>query len=91
MHRALFLGSIGLAFVAGAMTSRLSPQAQAANELTPMVIHVPDLAGDKLGIASGTGLRSKKMYYVARFTFTFNGVKRHACWAWCCIKLLGNQ
>src|SRR5204863_3719643 len=59
MHRALFLGSLALAFVAGATALRLSPQAQAANELTPMVIHVPDLAGDKLGIASGTGLRSK--------------------------------
>jgi mannose-6-phosphate isomerase-like protein (cupin superfamily) len=61
MNRALFLGSVALAFVAGATGSRLLPtqQAQAANELTPMVIHVPDLAGDKLGMASGTGLRSK--------------------------------
>ena len=60
MKRVFFLGSIALAFVAGATASRvLPPQAQAANELTPMVIHVPDLAGDKLGMPSGTGLRSK--------------------------------
>lgn len=59
MKRVVFLGSLALAFVAGATFSRLQPQAQAANELTPMVIHVPDLTGDKLGIASGTGLRSK--------------------------------
>ena len=60
MNRALTLGSIALAFVAGAAASRLTmPQAQAANDLTPMVIHVPDLVGDKLGMPSGTGLRSK--------------------------------
>jgi mannose-6-phosphate isomerase-like protein (cupin superfamily) len=60
MNRAFFLGSIALAFVAGATASRLTlPQAQAANDLTPMVIHVPDLAGDSLGMPSGTGLRSK--------------------------------
>ena len=61
MNRALFVGSIALAFVAGATTARLSPQAQAANEMTPMVIHVPDLTGDKLGLPSGTGLRSKAL------------------------------
>ena len=61
MNRALFLGSVVLAFAAGATASRFTlPQAQAqANQLTPMVIHVPDLAGDKLGMPSGTGLRSK--------------------------------
>jgi mannose-6-phosphate isomerase-like protein (cupin superfamily) len=57
--RPVFLGSIALAFVAGATASRLFPQAQAANELTPMVIHVPELAGEALGMASGTGMRSK--------------------------------
>ena len=61
MNRVLFLGSIALAFAAGATASRFTlPQAQAqANQLTPMVIHVPDLAGDKFGMASGTGLRAK--------------------------------
>jgi mannose-6-phosphate isomerase-like protein (cupin superfamily) len=61
MNRVLFLGSIALAFVAGATASRLSPQAQAAADLTPMVIHIPDLAGDKIGMPSGTGLRSKAL------------------------------
>ena len=59
MNRIVFFSSVALAFVAGVGASRLSPPAQAANELTPMVIHVPDLAGDALGMASGTGLRSK--------------------------------
>ena len=61
MNRVLFLGSIALAFIAGATASRFTlPQAQAqAPSLTPMVIHVPDLTGDKLGMPSGTGLRSK--------------------------------
>ena len=49
MNRIIFLGSVAFAFFAGATASRVLPQAQAANELTPMVIHVPDLAGDKLG------------------------------------------
>ena len=59
MNRVLFLGSIALAFAAGANFSRLQPQAQAATEMTPMVVHVPDLAGDKLGLPSGTGLRAR--------------------------------
>ena len=60
MNRVLFLGALTLAFAAGAAATRVLPQqAQAANELTPMVIHVPDLSGDKLGMPSGTGLRSK--------------------------------
>jgi mannose-6-phosphate isomerase-like protein (cupin superfamily) len=59
MNRAIFLGSVALAFVAGATASRLLPQAQAATEMTPMIIHVPDLAGEALGLASGTGLRSR--------------------------------
>src|ERR1043166_843506 len=60
MNRVLFLGALALAFAAGATAPRMLPQqAQAANELTPMVIHVPDLSGDKLGMPAGTGLRSK--------------------------------
>ena len=37
MNRIFFLGSVALAFVAGATASRVSPQAQAANELTPKI------------------------------------------------------
>ena len=64
MNRAIFLGSVALAFVAGATLTRVLPTSQAqaqAPELTPMVIHIPDLVGDKLGMASGTGLRSKAL------------------------------
>jgi len=65
MNRAVFLGSIALAFIAGATLTRVLPtqqaKAQAANELTPMVIHVPDLAGDKLSMPSGTGMRNKAL------------------------------
>lgn len=61
MNRYLFVGSVTLAFIAGAGASRLLPStpALAADALTPMVIHVPDLQGDTLGMPSGTGLRSK--------------------------------
>jgi mannose-6-phosphate isomerase-like protein (cupin superfamily) len=62
MNRTLFLGSLTLAFVAGATLTRVLPTSQAqaqAPQLTPMVIHVPDLVGDKLSMPSGTGMRSK--------------------------------
>jgi mannose-6-phosphate isomerase-like protein (cupin superfamily) len=61
MNRIVFLASVPLAFVAGATLTRVPmQQAQAqAPELTPMVIHVPDLVGDKLSMPSGTGMRSK--------------------------------
>ena len=59
MNRALFLGSVALAFVAGLGAARLLPSAIAADAIQPQIIHVPDLAGDALGMPSGTGLRSK--------------------------------
>jgi mannose-6-phosphate isomerase-like protein (cupin superfamily) len=59
MNRAVFLGAVALAFVAGCGAARLLPQAMAADGLTPQIIHVPDLSGDALGMPSGTGLRSK--------------------------------
>jgi mannose-6-phosphate isomerase-like protein (cupin superfamily) len=60
MNRALFLGAVAVAFVAGCGAARLLPQqALAADAMTPQIIHVPDLAGDALGMPSGTGLRSK--------------------------------
>jgi mannose-6-phosphate isomerase-like protein (cupin superfamily) len=64
MNRAVFVGSVALAFIAGATLTSVLPTSQAqaqAPELTPMVIHIPDLVGDKLGMASGTGLRSKAL------------------------------
>jgi mannose-6-phosphate isomerase-like protein (cupin superfamily) len=59
MHRTLFVASVALAFAAGCGAARLLPQAQAADAMTPQVIHVPDMNGDALGLASGTGFRSK--------------------------------
>jgi len=61
MNRALFLGSIALAFAAGCGATRLLPQAAIAADtmMTAQVLHVPDLSGDALGLASGTGFRSK--------------------------------
>jgi len=53
---------IALAFVAGA-TVRACPHKRKPHELTPMVIHVPDLAGDKLSMPSGTGMRNKALGY----------------------------
>ena len=60
MNRAVFLGTIALAFIAGTAASRFLPQAQAQQAgLEPHVIHVPDLAGDALGAANPIGFRSK--------------------------------
>ena len=64
MNRAVFLGSVTLAFVTGAVATRTLPPSEAqaqAPALTPMVIHIPDLAGDKLSMPSGTGMRNKAL------------------------------
>ena len=59
MNRVVFLGTVALAFAAG-YGARLLPQAIAADTMmTAQVLHLPDLSGDALGLASGTGLRSK--------------------------------
>jgi len=59
MNRTVFLGTVALAFAAG-YGARLLPQAIAADTMmTAQVLHLPDLSGDALGLASGTGLRSK--------------------------------
>jgi hypothetical protein len=51
MNRALFLGSIALAFAAGCGATRLLPQAAIAADtmMTAQILHVPDLKGDALG------------------------------------------
>ena len=59
MNRTLFLASVTIAFAAGCGAARFVPPAAAAAELTPQIIHVPDLNGEALGMASGTGFRSK--------------------------------
>jgi mannose-6-phosphate isomerase-like protein (cupin superfamily) len=60
MNRTIFLASVAVAFVAGCGAARLLPPAFAA-DMTPQIIHIPDLNGDALGMASGTGLRSKML------------------------------
>ena len=61
MNRMLFLASVTAAFVAGGGATKLLTQAQAADPMTPQIVHIPDLEGDKLGMASGTGFRSKTL------------------------------
>ena len=75
MNRAFFLGSIALAFVAGATATRLlHSKRRPPTDLTPMIIHVPDLSGDALGMASGTGFRSKA--FVVQDGMTLGGAGR---------------
>ena len=59
MNRMLFLASVTAAFVAGGGATKLLSQAEAADPMTPQIVHIPDLNGEALGMASGTGLRSK--------------------------------
>jgi hypothetical protein len=40
--------------------------ALAASEITAQIVHVPELTGDALGLASGTGLRSKMFVSAGR-------------------------
>jgi mannose-6-phosphate isomerase-like protein (cupin superfamily) len=59
MKRTTFVASVVLAFIAGCGAARWLAQANAADPITPQILHVPDLTGDALGPASATGLRSK--------------------------------
>ena len=59
MNRALFLGSIALAFAAGYGARLLPPAVAADTMMTAQVLHVPDLSGDALGPAAASGFRSK--------------------------------
>jgi mannose-6-phosphate isomerase-like protein (cupin superfamily) len=60
MNRAFFLGSIALAFAAGVGATHMLPQAIAADTMmTAQILNVPELSSDALGMASGTGFRSK--------------------------------
>lgn len=61
MNRMLFLASVTAAFVAGGGATKLLTQAEAANPMMPQIVHIPDLNGEALGMASGTGLRSKML------------------------------
>ncbi|MGM4903364.1 cupin domain-containing protein [Tardiphaga sp. 866_E4_N2_1] len=63
MNRITVAVSVSAAFIAGAATMHLLPEAithaWAAENITAQVIHVPEMVGDALGPASQTGYRSK--------------------------------
>ena len=61
MNRTALFASVAVAFVAGGTTMRLFPAANAANELTPMIVNIAELNGDAIGMPSGTGLRAKTL------------------------------
>ena len=51
--------SIAAAFAAGCGGTHLIQPAEAAENITAQVIHTSEMNGDALGLASGTGLRSR--------------------------------
>jgi mannose-6-phosphate isomerase-like protein (cupin superfamily) len=59
MNRFATTLSIAAAFAAGCGVTHLLRPAIAAENITAQVIHTGELAGDALGMASGTGFRSK--------------------------------
>ncbi|WP_441241104.1 cupin domain-containing protein [Tardiphaga sp. 768_D3_N2_1] len=63
MNRITATLSITAAFAAGCLITHMLPEgitpAQAAENITAQVLHVPELVGDALGPASPTGFRSK--------------------------------
>jgi mannose-6-phosphate isomerase-like protein (cupin superfamily) len=61
MNRIVLVASVAIAFAAGIGAARFVPPARAAETITAQIVHVPDLNGDALGMASGTGLRSKML------------------------------
>src|SRR5260370_26010012 len=59
MNRIVASLSIAAAFAAGCAVTHLLRLALAAENIMAQVIHVPEMNGDALGLASGTGLRSR--------------------------------
>jgi mannose-6-phosphate isomerase-like protein (cupin superfamily) len=59
MNRIATTLSIAAAFAAGCGVTHLLRPALAAENFTAQIIHVPEMNGEKLGIPSGTGLRSR--------------------------------
>ena len=59
MNRLTITLSLAAAFAAGCSVTHLLRPAIAAENITAQVIHTGDLEGDKLGMPSGTGMRSK--------------------------------
>jgi mannose-6-phosphate isomerase-like protein (cupin superfamily) len=61
MKKAMIMALVGAAFAAGCGVTHLLRPALAAENITAQVIHVPELNGEALGPASGTGFRSKML------------------------------
>jgi len=61
MNKTMTMALVGAAFAAGCGVTHLLQPALAAENITAQVIHVPDLNGEALGLASGTGFRSKML------------------------------
>ena len=59
MNRLAITLSLAAAFAAGCSVTHLLRPAIAAENITAQVIHTGELEGDKLGMPSGTGMRSK--------------------------------
>ena len=59
MNRTVASISIAAAFAAGCGATHLLRPALAAENITAQIIHVPEMNGEALGLASGTGLRSR--------------------------------
>ena len=59
MNRLAITLSLAAAFAAGCSVTHLLRPAIAAENITAQVIHTGELEGDALGMASGTGMRSK--------------------------------
>jgi mannose-6-phosphate isomerase-like protein (cupin superfamily) len=59
MNRLAITLSLAAAFAAGCSVTHLLRPAIAAENIAAQVIHTGELEGDKLGMPSGTGMRSK--------------------------------
>src|SRR5215212_9271398 len=59
MNRLAITLSLAAAFAAGCSVTHLLRPAIAAENITAQVLHTGELEGDKLGMPSGTGMRSK--------------------------------
>ena len=61
MNRIATTLTITAAFTAGCAVTHLMQPARAAAEMTPQIVHVPDLVGDALSAANAVGFRSKML------------------------------
>ncbi len=59
MNRVATTLSIAVAFAAGCGVTHVLRPALAAEPITAQIVHTGEMKGDALGMASGTGLRSK--------------------------------